>query len=384
MMSKKKSKRPRPRDDYGASSTTTSMIVDEVNDYEYFKKLWNEKMMMGTKQQGDYDDTKSVDTAKQSSQQDAVMHQPKKKRRKAATDGGTTSKTTQVAISRKGKKTKMQKASNSNNKPANQLHHYDDDTIIATNVEGRTRGSTSKKQKRAGNESTTQHNIAGIKSKYDVPLYEHITKHRLDTLLGWAASHRGNDINNIDTTTSAEKERGIDLSHLPMAPPPPSQVAFLQQHISKRLQNNNDANNELDDIGEKKKGNNCKTASTTQNNHKMHVSAYVAVGMAVEEALTTRLMPLAKAHVERCRRLERKVRDHATECRSEESITKTQSSQKKLKLLKRLASAKDSFDAWTLPPAEAVIQLARDGTIKGNDALTSSLLGRQSELEDSE
>ena len=363
------------------------MIVDEVNDYEYFKKLWNEKMMMGTKQQGDYDDTKSVDTAKQSSQQDAVMHQPKKKRRKAATDGGTTSKTTQVAISRKGKKTKMQKASNSNNKPANQLHHYDDDTIIATNVEGRTRGSTSKKRKRAaGNESTTQHNIAGIKSKYDVPLYEHITKHRLDTLLGWAASHRGNDDNNIDTTASAEKEREIDLSHLPMAPPPPSHVAFLQQHMSKRLKNNNDANNELDDIGEKKKGNNCKTASTTQNNHKMHVSAYVAVGMAVEEALTTRLMPLAKAHVERCRRLERKVRDHATECRSEESITKTQSSQKKLKLLKRLAAAKHTFDAWTLPPADAVMQLARDGTIKGNDALTSSLLllDRLSQLEDSE
>ena len=381
-MSKKKSKRPRPQDDNDAS-TTTSMIVDEVNDYEYFKELWNEKMM-GTKQQRD-DDAKFELKEKQSSvrqKQDVVMHQPKKKRRKlpATDDGGrTTSKTT-----RKGKM-KMQKESN-DNKPTSQFHYYDDDTIIATNVEGRKRGSTSKKRKRAaGKKSTTQDNIAGIESKYDVPLYEHISKHRLDTLLGWAASHRGNDINNIDTTTSAEKERGIDLSHLPMAPPPPSHVAFLQQHISKRLQNNNDANNELDDIGEKKKGNNCKTASTTQNNHKMHVSAYVAVGMAVEEALTTRLMPLAKAHVERCRRLEREARDdHGAECRSEESITKTQSSQKKLKLLKRLASAKDSFDAWTLPPAEAVIQLARAGTIKGNDALTSSLLGRQSELEDSE
>ena len=58
-MSKKKSKRPRPRDDYDASSTTTSMIVDEVNDYEYFKELWNEKMM-GTEQQRDNDDAKSV------------------------------------------------------------------------------------------------------------------------------------------------------------------------------------------------------------------------------------------------------------------------------------------------------------------------------------
>ena len=54
-MSNKKSKRPRHRDDYN-SSTTTSMI-DEVNDYEYFKELWNEKMM-GTKQQRDNDDAK--------------------------------------------------------------------------------------------------------------------------------------------------------------------------------------------------------------------------------------------------------------------------------------------------------------------------------------
>ena len=383
-MSKKKSK-PRHRGDYGASSSTTSMIVDEVHDYEYFKELWNEKMM-GTKQQGDNDDAKSAATSKQSSvrqKQDAEMHQPKRKRRKLpATDDGTTNKTT-----RKGKKMKMQKVSTNNDKPTSQLHHYyDDDTIIAANgVEGRKGGSTSKKRKRAaGNESTTQHNSAGIESKYDAPLYEHISKHQLDTLLGWAASHRGNDDNNIDTTTSAEKEGEIDLSHLPMAPPPPSHVAFLQQHMSQRLQNNNYANYKLDDIGEKKKGDNCKTATTTkQNNNTMHVSAYVAVGMAVEEALTTRLMPLAKAHVERCRRLEREARDHAAECQREESITKTQSSQKKL--LKRLAAAKHTFDAWTLPPAEALMQLARDGTIKGNDALTSSLLfGRQSELEDSE
>ena len=382
-MSKKKSKRPRPRDDYGASSTTTSMIVDEVNDYEYFKKLWNEHKMMGNN-----DDAKFELKEKQSSvqqEQDVVMHQPKKKRRKlpATDDGGTTNKTT-----RKGKKMKMQKVSTNNDKPTSQFHYSDDDTIIATNVEGRKRGSTSMKQKRAaGNKSTNQHNIAGIESKYDVPLYEHISKHQLNTLLGSAASHCGNDDNNIDTTASAEKEGGIDLSHLPMAPPPPSQVAFLQQHMSQRLQNNNNANYKLDDIGEKKKGNNCETATTTkQNNHTMHVSAYVAVGMAVEEALTTRLMPLAKAHVERCRRLERKAHDddHAAERRREESITKTQSSHKKLKLLKRLAAAKDSFDAWTLPPAEAVMQLARDGTIKGNDSLTSLLLERQSELEDSE
>ena len=188
------------------------------------------------------------------------------------------------------------------------------------------------------NLSTTQHDSVGIESKFDVPLYEHISKHQLNTLLGWAASHRGNDSNNIDTTTSAEIERGIDLSHLPTTPPPPSHVAFLQQHMSQRL-NNNNANYKLDDIGEKKKGNNCNTAttSTKQNEHTIHVSAYAAVGMAVEEALTTRLMPLPKAHVERCRRLERKAHDLA-ECPREESSTKMQSLQDKF-LQKRLATA---------------------------------------------
>ena len=82
--------------------------------------------------------------------------------------------------------------------------------------------------------------------------------------------------NNIDTTASAEKEREIDLSYITMAPPPPSHVAFLQQHMSKRLQNNNDSNNELDDVGEKRKGNNCNAAPTKQNNHKNSTSAYFA------------------------------------------------------------------------------------------------------------
>ena len=58
MSNKKSSKQPHhPRDDNEASSTTTSMI-DEVNDYEYFKALWNEKMMGTNKQRANYDDAK--------------------------------------------------------------------------------------------------------------------------------------------------------------------------------------------------------------------------------------------------------------------------------------------------------------------------------------
>ena len=372
MMSKKKSSKQRlPRDENEASSTTTSsMIVDEVNDYEYFKVLWNEKMVGTNKQRGDNNDEKQSSCVQQ--EQDAAMHQPKKKRRKKLP---------------KGRK-KMQKLSDDddNNKSTSHLHHYEDDTIIATNVEGRKRGSrTSTKRKRAsGNKSTTQHQkmmSTDIESKHDVPLYERISRHQLNTLLGWASSHRrGNENNNSDTKASSEKEREIDLSHLPTAPPPPSHIAFLQQHMSKRLQTNNEL---LGDVaGKKKKGSNCNTATITtkQNNHNMHVSAYVAVGMAVEEALTARLMPLAKAHFQRCRILERKAHDLA-ECLREESITKIQSLQKKF-LQKKLAGA--ILDVWTLPPEDVVMQLARDGTVKGNDALSSLLLGRKSELEDSE
>ena len=57
-------------------------------------------------------------------------------------------------------------------------------------------------------------------------------------------------------------------------------------------------------------------------------SAQVAVGMLVEEALTASLVPLAQAHVERCRYLD----------------------------------AEQAFDEWTLPPTEAILRIPNGGS----------------------
>ena len=80
----------------------------------------------------------------------------------------------------------------------------------------------------------------------------------IDDLIGWATSHRcvNNHIDHDD-----EEGRQGSLAHIPTAPPPPSHVAFLRRRIS------------------------CVYPCTTTD-IVMDTSAYIAVGMAVEEALT--------------------------------------------------------------------------------------------------
>ena len=96
-----------------------------------------------------------------------------------------------------------------------------------------------------------------------------------------------------------------------------------------------------------------KKNKTAMHNGNMDTSAYVAVGMAVEEVLTMALMPLAEAHIERCRRLERQKNCDATA---------TEPCARKIPTM-------DPFHSWTLPPAEAMVQLARDGAANHNDVL---------------
>mmetsp|Transcript_30452 Transcript_30452/g.55263 ORF Transcript_30452/g.55263 Transcript_30452/m.55263 type:complete len:134 (+) Transcript_30452:246-647(+) len=100
-----------------------------------------------------------------------------------------------------------------------------------------------------------------------------------------------------------------------------------------------------------------KKNKTPMHNDNMDTSAYVAVGIAVEEVLTMALMPLAEAHIERCRRLERQKNCDATA---------TDPCARKIPTM-------DPFHSWTLPPAEAMVQLAKDGAANQNDALVSLL-----------
>ena len=82
----------------------------------------------------------------------------------------------------------------------------------------------------------------------------------------------------------------------PAAPPPPSHVAFLARRIYHRYP---------------RTATTTTTTNTTTTDDDIRIvldtSAHVAIGMAVEEALTSALAPLAAAHVERCRALEREA-----------------------------------------------------------------------------
>ena len=123
-----------------------------------------------------------------------------------------------------------------------------------------------------------------------------------------------------------------------------------------------------EDEDDEAKKNKRKKPLSTKKKRDITSSAYVAIGMAVEETLTNKLMPLAKAHVERCRRLERERNSGftartsiagddaaATYAGSDEDIVNTkQSSSHKIRL------TTDVFHAWTLPTDEAVMELTRD------------------------
>ena len=115
------------------------------------------------------------------------------------------------------------------------------------------------------------------------------------------------------------------------------------------------------DEDDEAKKNKRKKPLSTKKKRDINSSAYVAIGMAVEETLTNKLMPLAKAHVERCRRLERERNSGFTARTSiagddaaEDIVNTKQSSSNKIRL------TTDAFHAWTLLPDEAVMKLTRD------------------------
>ena len=143
----------------------------------------------------------------------------------------------------------------------------------------------------------------------------------LDELVGWATSHCKSNNN------SCEHERTSGLPHIPAAPPPPSHIKYLHGCVSERLSGA---------AGARK---------TRGRKRQFDASAHVTVGMAVEEVLTMALMPLAEEHVKRCRRLEYQ------------------------KDRKRPTDTADPFHSWTLPPTEAIVQLAKDKGNLNQDAL---------------
>ena len=91
-------------------------------------------------------------------------------------------------------------------------------------------------------------------------------------------------------------------------------------------------------------------------------SALVALGVAVEEVLTSALMPLAVAHVQRCRELEhRAARAIGRQGGVRDGVGDFSAANYEAgKGQARASSAAACFEAWTLPVADAVFELAKD------------------------
>jgi len=188
------------------------------------------------------------------------------------------------------------------------------------------------------------------------PLFETIPVGEISNLVGWATNHsEDREKDTLDNKRNKEKihqyaaasskpSNTIDfaipcqqsLLHQPAPPPPPSNLTFLAectaaklssnvQHIKKiaferecaslsssHLHRNNDEDAQApvkkptkhkerlstDEV--------MKTARLRSMYRAFDDTALVAFGMATEEVLTSALMPLARAHVARCRMLERR------------------------------------------------------------------------------
>lgn len=297
--------------------------IDLERDYQYFKDLWQSKASArnsnkaqegGKKRLADRETSSPRKRQSCSSQQRNSAAPAKKKRRIDAVAAGKGPIENIDFVKDEGKDSSSfideENAMQLQSKPSRKHCHNNDN---------------SKGEERA--------------ARYgDHLLYQHLSDKEMDNLVGWATSHRGNGGINSNRTSSKDVVDS-DLSYIPKPPPPPSHIAFLHELINQRLKT---ANNNDEDTTNHHKGAKAESEELNRNINRgnIDVSTYVSTGMAIEDILTMKLMPLAKAHAGRCRRLER---------------------QKKKDGSQRANSAtSDPFHAWTLPPAEAIVELAKD------------------------
>ncbi|KAG7363020.1 hypothetical protein IV203_026380 [Nitzschia inconspicua] len=96
-------------------------------------------------------------------------------------------------------------------------------------------------------------------------------------------------------------------------------------------------------------------------------SAAVVVGMAVEDAITASLLPLAGLHVLRCRALEHMAETEDSdsfpaECNKIQTAVHPVTGESVTLNMEQIAwKTENAFDEWTLPPDEAIMKLLEQG-----------------------
>jgi len=368
----RKHKNATSNDDATKNQSQESSMRETLNDFAYFQEVWDKSMqqpttkkrksnkqnnmMMDVDADDDISTTSSLQSSHFSASSDGSSIQLKKKRRKA----------------------NMSKHDDTSINNANDIHNKKEEDTKTSKCN--TKQSKMRKVRRTHGQHVNSYQT----------LYHNMSIAQVDELVGWAHSLSDNtnnhNCNTIEGNNSSQVERGkVELTHTSnAAPPPPSHIAYLQQQISDRLKTGNSTTTEdtSDERRDNRSGkNNINgvdiSTYTTISNHKhdnnLDISAYIAIGMAIEERLTRSLMPLAYKHVERCRRLEL---ERDTSSVSGDIVGSGSTNTNGSTSWNRLAS--HPFHAWTLPAAEAFVELARDGYTLSNDAVTGLLRISQS------
>jgi len=369
---KRKHKNATASDDIDAAnqSQESPSMRETLNDFAYFQDVWDKSiaqsttkkrksnkqnnMMMDIDDDDDISTTSSLQSSHFSTSSDGSSIQPKKKRRKA----------------------NMSKHDDTSITNAKDIHNKKEEDTKTSKY------NTKQSKKRKVRRTHGQH-----VNSYQT-LYHNMSIAQVDQLVGWAHSHSDNtnnhNCNTIDGNNGSEVERGIvELTHSSTAPPPPPShhIAYLQHQISDRLESGNSSvttedtserrrDRRSEDINIRDVDTSTYSTISKHNHNNMDTSTYIAIGMAIEERLTKSLMPLARAHVERCRRLELE-RDTSSVSGGIDLGSNSANTNESTQNPKRLVS--DPFHAWTLPAAEAVAELARHGYATSN--AVSELLG---------
>ena len=364
---KRKHKNATAGDDGATNQSPESSMRETLNDFAYFQEVWDKSITQPTS---------TAKERKSNKQNNMMLHDDD--------DISTTSSLQSSHFSGNSGTSSNMMQTNKKRRKSNTNKHNDVSITNAKDIHNKKEEDTKTSKKGKGCHRHRQH-----PNSYQT-LYHNTSIAQVDELVGWAHSHSDNTNHNVidgNNSSEVELERGIvDLTHSSTTapPPPPSHIAYLQHQIADKLEAGNSSTTAEDTSDERRdrsnKGNNIRrdvdtsTYSTiSKHNHNINLdtSAYVAIGMAIEESLLRSLMPLAYKHVERCRRLER--RDTSSSIVSG-GIDLDSSSTSANELTSRNRLASDPFHAWTLPAAEAVAELAKDGYTTSNDAI-AELLG---------
>lgn len=169
------------------------------------------------------------------------------------------------------------------------------------------------------------------------PLLKYLPHPEISNLIGWAhyGTNNGTTVNDweqgdpLKTKAKAKPQPPNPLLEIePDGPLPTSHLAFLQDKAKVMVQG-------------KPENPNISKAKVMEESlecilESFDTSASVALGMVLEEMITANLLPLAEAHVQRCRQLEQQEEQ-----------------------LKPVSPRPEnpSFQEWTLPPEEAIFNI---------------------------